>query len=338
MRLRIADCGLRNEGARLSRAASSALTSPLEGEVKTRSWTALIVIAALLASPAPLHAQPPDIRATVEGAPKKLALSESMRVTLVLEGPKPLRVDLPKQLLTADANVAWRIRPEGAAKITSAGEGREQWRQVYRLDPYAEGAPLAASFSAVTVNGQSVTWPRIEVEVRKSVGELATTPPRAPVGVEEPVPCPLPPPGSSLLQWIALGAVLLVVLGVVTAWALSRHPKPVPPHEQAGAALAKLLAADSFGAAEVERLATILRRFVEGRFAIPAIKFTTTELLSAAREQGWPVEQADALRLVLDECDRAKFAGDVPDHDGCRRLVALAVDWINDVSRPVGPG
>ena len=295
----------------------------------------MIVLAALAS---PLRAQQPDIRATVEGAPKKLALSESMRVTLVLEGPKPLRVELPKQLLTADANVAWRIRPEGAPKITPAGEGREQWRQVYRLDPYAEGAPLAASFSAVTVNGQSMTWPRIEVEVRKSVGELATTPPRAPVGVEEPREVPTSSPTWSPWPLVACAAAVIVALVSLVVLVRRRRAKPIPPHEQAGAALAKLLAADALGAVEVERLATILRRFVEGRFAIPATKLTTTELLAAAREQGWPVEQADALRLVLDECDRAKFAGDVPDHDGCRRLVALAVDWVNDVSRPVGPG
>ncbi|MCX7901236.1 MAG: hypothetical protein N2483_02890, partial [Burkholderiaceae bacterium] len=34
------------------------------------------------------------------------------------------------------------------------------------------------------------------------------------------------------------------------------------------------------------------------------------------QQQGWPVEQADALRVMLDECDRVKFAGNLPDDGG----------------------
>ena len=339
---------------------SSVLTSPLEGEVardaqrlwrvggevkdKARLASALFAFAVVLAWPASLRAQQPDIRANVEGAPTQVALSGWMRVTLTLEGPKPLRVELPEQLLTADANGIWGIRSAGPVELVPVGTDRELWRRVYRITPYPPptGDPAgkrAVIFNPVKVNGQSVTWKPIEVEVTKSVGDLNTTPPRAPVGVEEPPPPPTrPPPRVSVLQWVAFAAVFLVVLAVVTAWALSRRPKPVPPHDRALAALTKVLSAHALGAEALERVAMILRRFIEQRGAISATKLTTTELLAAAREQGWPVEQTDALRAILDECDRAKFAGDVPDDDGCRRLVALAVDWVYDVGRPVGPG
>ena len=88
----------------------------------------------------------------------------------------------------------------------------------------------------------------------------------------------------------------------------------------------------------VERLAAILRAFVERKFAIPATKLTTTELSAATEEQGWPVEQAESLRALLNECDRAKFAGEVPDDDGCRRLVRLAAEWVTHVCQPPEPG
>jgi hypothetical protein len=283
-----------------------------------------------------LRAQPPGVTATAEPDKTTVALSGAVRATLTLDGPAPLRVELPKQLLTADADAAWRVRPEGPAAVTPVGPGRERWRQVYRLDPFADASPLVVSFNPVTVNGQSVTWPPFAVNVEKKVtlqtAILPVTPP-------EDVPIPPPPhDGPSPLPWIAaaVGVVVLVVLAAARRRA--RRAAPVPPGEWALARLAKLDAPGATGAAAVERVADVLRTFVERRFAIPATKLTTGELLAAARAQGWPVEQADALRVILDECDRAKFAGDVPDHDGCRRLVRLAVDWLNDLGRAVGPG
>ena len=323
--------------------AASEATSPSRGEVKTCGRTALVAVIMLLASPA-LLAQAPDVRANIEGAPAHVALSGWMRVTLTLEGPKPLRVELPDQLLTADADGIWGIRPAGPVELAPVGADRERWSRAYRVAPYPPptGDPAgkrAVSFNPVTVNGQKVTWKSIEVEVTKSIGDLATTPPRKPVGVEEPLPPPDRPAQRSLLAWIA-GAVIGLVLAaaLVAVFARKRRAKPVSPHDRALSALAKVLAAKPLGAEAAERVATILRRFVEQRLALPATKLTTTELLAAAREQGWPVEQADALRAVLDECDRAKFAGDAPDDDGCRGLVARAVEWVNDVGRPVGPG
>jgi hypothetical protein len=293
-------------------------------------------------SPAQLRAQPPMIDARAEADRKGAALSDSVRVTLTLEGPAPLVVELPKQLLTADADQAWRIRPEGDAARTPLTNGRERWVQTYRLDPYTVGAPLRATFNPVRVNGRPVTWPAVEVVVRKTVGEVdpASAASKTQVtGVEDPPAPPPPPPRASPWPWVA-GAVALVVLAAgVAAWRLAGRPKPVPPGEWALAALAKLEAGDAATpqarAEVVERVAMILRTFVERKFAIPATKLTTAELAAAAGEQGWPVEQADPLRVLLEESDRAKFAGDVPDDDRCRGLVRDAVDWVHDVCRPV---
>jgi hypothetical protein len=314
--MRIADCELRIVSHRPRRAA-------------------LVVVALLF--PAPLCAQPPDVRADAKADRELVALSGSVRVTLTLDGPAPLRVKLPDQLLTADADPAWRIRADGSATITPLANGREEWRQVYRLDPYLPGDPLVVSFNPATVNGQQVPWPAVGVKVTKTVGEATTAAARPPVGPEDP-PSPLPSPQSGPVPaWVVVvfGVMCGAVLGA--AWMRRRKPKPVPPVEWALAALAKL-EAGAGGTEIVERVATILRTFVERRFAIPATRLTTAELSAAAREQGWPVEQAEPLRALLDECDRAKFAGDVPDDDGCRRLVRRAVDWVNDIGRPAGPG
>jgi hypothetical protein len=304
------------------------------GTAKGRTLAALGL---LLLAPAGGRAQPPAIRTGATADRTATTLSRPIRVTLSVEGPAPLRVELPETLLTADANAAWRIRPDppgGKAEIRPAGPGRERWQQVYRLDPYAEGQPLVASFNPAVVNGQPATWEPVPITVTRTVGDPATTPPRPPIGPEDPPPPP-PSPADPLPAWagvligLACGAVLTAVVF------RRRRVKRVLPDEWARAEFARLN--PTGGAETVERVAAILRGFVERRFAIPAPQLTTEELTAAAREQGWPVEQAEPLRALLDECDRAKFAGDVPDDDGCRRLVRLAVEWVHHVGRAAGP-
>ena len=280
-------------------------------------------------------AQPMGVTADAKADRERITLSNPVRVTLTLEGPAPLRIVLPKQLLTADADTGWRIRPDGSATMTSAPNGRERWQQVYRLDPYTEGAPLVVSFSPVTVNDSKVTFPTVPVTVTRTVSE-ATAAAARPVTPPEDVPLPPSPVPATVPAWVfALGPVFVVLLMVV--WVRRRRPRAVPPAEWALAALAKLAAAGAGGSEIAERVAAVLRTFVERRFLIPATTLTTAELSVATEKQGWAVEQAEPLGALLDECDRAKFAGDVPDDDGCRRLVLLAVDWINHVRRPAGP-
>ena len=293
--------------------------------MRTANRVALVALALLL-SPLLLRAQPPGVRADAVPDRTAVTLSQTVRVTLTLEGPAPLLVKLPEQLLTADANVAWRIRPDppaGKAAVRAVANGREEWRQVFRLDPFDEGA-LLVSFNPVAVNGQPVTWPPVAVTVTKTVGEATAARPVTPL--EDAPPPPELPPRGPVPVWVivAFGSSCLAALVVV--WARSRKAKPVPPAEWALAALAKL---EAGGAETVERVAAILRAFVERRFAIPATQLTTAELSAAAGEQEWPTDRADPLRALLDACDRAKFAGDVPDDDECRRLVRRAVDWVN---------
>jgi hypothetical protein len=196
---------------------------------------------------------------------------------------------------------------------------------VYRLDPYTEGA-LIVSFNPVTVNGQQVTWPPVAVTVTKTV---ASEDKARPVTPPEDVPISPPPPSRVPVgMWVVVAVGQLCLVVAIVVWARKRKAKPVPPAEWALAALAKLEASELTGAEAVERVAAILRRFIERRFAIPATKLTTAELSAVAGEQEWPVERAEPLGAILDACDRAKFAGDVP-ADGGRQLVRLAVDWVN---------
>lgn len=301
--------------------------------------------ALLLFAPA-LRAQPADVSARVVADRQDIKLTGSVRLTLALEGPAPMRgsVALPAQLLTADAEPLWRLRPAGEAEVTPLPGGRERWARPYRLDPFVPiellGKKLRVTFSPVTVHKQQLTWEAVEVTVTRAAGSDAPpTAPHAVTPIEDLPPAPPPPgPGHSSAPLVA-SAAALAVGAAVTLIVLVRRGRRAPrgrPDERARRALAQL--AGAAPEAVAEGVAAVLRAFAEQRFALPATRLTTGELLAAAREQGWPVEKADALRALLDECDRAKFAGHAPDDDGGRRLVRGAVDWVDDVSRPVGPG
>lgn len=276
---------------------------------------ALLLLLALV--PTAVRAQPSAVRADAVADRAACALSETVRVTLSLEGPAPLRVELPKMLLTADADSAWRVRPDGAPSITALPNKRERWEQRYRLDPYVEGAPLVASFAPVKANGEAITFPAVRVTVEKKVGGntavLPVTPPEDP-------PAPPDAERANPLPWI-VGAVVLVCFALaLVVWKRSQRVPPVPPLERA---LADLARADS-----VERVGDVLRAFIERHYGVPALKRTTNELFAAPAVRDWPAGRADALRDLLDECDRAKFAGEVPDGAARADLARRAAEWL----------
>jgi hypothetical protein len=280
--------------------------------------------------------------ATATADSRTITYATSALVTLTIEGPAPLVVELPTELLTPEAEIVWRAQPVGTAARETLAGGRERWRLVVRVRAYpplvgAAGGTRHVGFNPVRVSGQEVAFEPVPFEVIASKGmeNPDAVPPRPPVGPEDPPPKP-PAPAAPFPVWAVVVLAVAAVAGAAALVLRPRPPRPVDPLEWAGARLAKLEAAPP-GAAMVDGVAEVLRGFVERRFAVHATKLTTTELAAAAREQGWPVEQAEAIRALLDECDRAKFAGDVPDDDGCRRLVRRAAEWVNDVGRAAGP-
>ena len=80
-----------------------------------------------------------DVTPSLTADRTDLRLSDSMHLTLAVEGPGPLRVELPAELLDAVAAANWRLRPAGAAAVTDLPGGRQRWSQSYRADPYVAG-------------------------------------------------------------------------------------------------------------------------------------------------------------------------------------------------------
>lgn len=298
-------------------------------------------------------AQPAGLAPSAGVAPGKIFLSDSTTLTLALEGSAPLRVAMPEgpaKLLTAESAAVWRIRPAGRPKSESLGDGRERWTQSFRLDPFAAGNPVVIAFAPVKVkagtdlNEQEVTWPAVNVTVElerwKDAGrddlERARQETRI-TGIET-LP-PLAPPDPGDVGW-KVAAVLGAVFALVVAAALMRRwrakPPPLPPGEWAERELARLEADLAEGrattAAAADRTATILRGYIERRYALNATKLTTAELLASAEEAGWPADSAGELREILERCDRSKFAGVVPDAAESASLMGRSRDWVKATS------
>jgi hypothetical protein len=294
------------------------------------------VLAPLAAAPA-LPAPPPTVTVTPDR--KTLSLSESLHAILTIEGPAPLRVEVPAPVLLPASERDWRVRPTGPPRVSPSGDGRETWTQGFRLDPYTPGEQYVL-FAPFTVNGREVPGPGFEVRVISTVSEAKAEAARPVTGVEAP-PSPAADSGVSRAPWVVGGllgvavVVVVVAVAVVARW-YRRPPGPVPAYGRALAALDRLERDGVSGQALAESVAAVLREFVEGRFGIPAARLTSSELLAAAEQAVGSVEKADRLRRILDGLDRVRFGGEVADDRGCRGLADAVREWLHQVG-PAGP-
>lgn len=294
----------------------------------------LILLSGLLAPP--LHAQPPQVTLSTKPDRTDLRLADSLRVTFAVEGPAPLRIDPPEPALSAESNPAWRIRPAGPAAVEKLPGDRERWSRVYRLDPYLPADPATITFAPVKVNGTERNWPEVTVRVRTNLTTAKAEDARPVTGIEQ-LP-PAPPGNPDEPGWVVAGfwlvGVAAVLLTVLVRRAF-RKPPPLPPGEWASAAFDRLERDGTSGRELADRLADVLRGFVERRFGLPASKLTTAELIAEGERAGWAADTTAELRTVLERCDRAKFAGETPDEKEAAELLGRAREWVRGASPAV---
>jgi hypothetical protein len=294
-----------------------------------RAFSAGLAIALCLAlAPPTSSAQIADITATATASRKSIDLSESVRVIVVIEGPAPLRVELPKTLLAPETEQDWKIQPDGPAAITPAGPDRQRWTQAFRLDPYVFGNSMVILFSPMRVNGREIPGPSCEVSVEDPKIDTKPGSSMGVTGIEE-----LPPraghPGSSLRWWWIPVVVALASFALI--WRYRRRPRPLSPVEWVRQEFDRLERSGLAGAPLVHGSAAVVRGFIERRFGFPAPRLTTQELLAAVEQASWPATETEPLQQILEESDRVKFAGDVPDDEACRELLARSREWVHRV-------
>jgi hypothetical protein len=269
-----------------------------------------------------------EITSRLSADRKALRLSDSVHVTLTIEGDAPLRVELPPEVLDDPSAAIWRARPEGPAHITDLPNKRQKWTRTYRVDPYVPGDAVrlgfapAQVFAGGAVQPKSVSWPPVELRVTTSVAGTAAEA-RPPTGIEKLPPIDTPPrPVGVYVIGIALLAVVLAGLAFLLV-RLLRRPAPTPTPQQSA-----LIQLDELGAADpafAERLSETLRRFVETVTPVAATTLTTAELVAELKQaEAWPSERLAELAAVLGWCDGVKFAGRQPTAAATADLIAAA--------------
>ena len=277
------------------------------------------VVLSLLLLSQTASAQPPawaqtfdTMRVTLSVDKRSLGIAERLTLSVALEteyGGEP-RVEMPDQDRYLGAFLVTERQTVGPIRLAGA---RRRWQHELSLQAEQAGRltipALAIEFGTPT---QTVLTQPIAVTVTSVVPEdaLVTKPRDIAAPVLPPAPAALTF-GNGLLALLA-GLLLALLLGRYIG-RQRRAPAAPGALEAALAALDELQpqALDyAHSQAFYTRLSTILRRYLEAQFALPALRQTSAELLAAAAASDSPIAQHQrVLRPVLTQCDLAKFAG-----------------------------
>lgn len=261
-------------------------------------WVLVVALAVLATGRTPAD----EIASAMHLDSRDIRLSDSVRVTFEIAGPKPLVVEVSKEPLLGESAAVWNVRPESQPQTVDLPGDRQKWTATYVAEPFAPGESTLhfAPFS-VRADGKyrQIEWEPRGVKVQTPLSlETALRPI---TGIEDLPPLPTPSAEVPLVAVVG-GAVLLVLLAAGVVLRLRRRvDPPLSPVVWYERRLTNAKTADD--------LATAVRGYIERRAGIPAGQRTTEELMAelAASESVGP---ANEVRDVLDACDRAKFAGD----------------------------
>jgi hypothetical protein len=279
---------------------------------------------------------------TPSGDPHSLPIADEATVTVRVESAAPLHVEASQD---KKATPLWSLEPKGPPRASEA-KGAAVWEQEYVLTPHKEGEHLIElpplRYRTGEGEWRSVTWKPVKVRVTTEIAKVEPSSARDITAIED-VPAAEPARGWLLWAGLGLGVLLLGVMALVLGSRRAPKPPALPPHEWALRELARLAERCPAGGEEVEALLTalsgVLRRYLEGRFQIPAERQTTAEFLEAVRtNSALSSEQQTALGELLKRCDLAKFARVWPSAEECQALVIEARDFVEKTAPKAAAG
>lgn len=172
-------------------------------------------------------------------------------------------------------------------------------------------------------------------------------------GTIKPIKGPIAAPLTlaEILPWIIIGVAFLLIGTGIAYYLLKRkkkqpvvfkRPKPkLPPHHIALDELEKLKNEKLWQHNKIKayhsRISDILRIYIEGNFAIPAMEQTTWEIIRSFA--GAKIEHAnlERLREILELADLAKFAKLKPLPDENERSMEQAVTFVKNTMPKSAP-
>jgi hypothetical protein len=274
------------------------------------------------------------VTTTVVVTPKSPLIGDIMSLTLTVEAKDGVELTMPK---SREAFSRFEITDEDQGR--EAIDGGERHTQSYKIQTSSSGRLRIPPMRLVFVDTRpgeeasgeerELLTEEIAILVRPVLsGEEATDATLRPIRrpLEEHL-------GPSLWQrywWAFLGGPLLLatlVAGLI--WRRGRKAVQISPYERASVALSEL---EAGGLPDEEardywyvELSSIVRRYLEDRFALRAPELTTEEFLRVAQRSVLISSEHKALlSSFLADCDQVKFAGYAPGEEESRSVLAAA--------------
>src|SRR5579871_1123343 len=266
----------------------------------------------------------------------KIALSSQLRLTLIIEGPAPVEVDVPQPLVNSPD---WRTRAD-APQSTALPDGRERWQQSFHLEPFRVGDVALALQPLRYRTGNEVrdwqlVWPSSNIEVSSSVKDVELGSARSVTDIDRLPPAELP--ASNWHYFAGTTVIVLIACIAVIVWRNRRDSRQQTLFTPAERALKSLSALEENGGPAPDQLpvlADVLRRFLEERFQFAATRQTTGEFhATLLRSQVLAAGQVEIVADLLARCDLVKFAGARFDHAECQTLLRNARELIAETDR-----
>lgn len=276
-------------------------------------------------------------------SPPSVTIGDRVTYEATFRVPPSLRV-APSP--TATLLIDWELLAIEPPKVRALRDGRSEYAFRLVLVPWSATttAVPAIQFVATDPKGRAQVLTVAPVSIKiESVLEKAgkdaddLKPPKGVIGFR------------SLLPWIIAACVLLLAVAGWWWWRRARRAAAlalagmpaVPPADAARAALAELLASGLLEAGEFKAfyvaLSDILRRYLEGRFLVPALDRTTSELLGEMRRTEGLARHFTELRFFLETSDLVKFAKFSPTADDANTDSARVRAFIETTAPIVEP-
>jgi hypothetical protein len=255
-----------------------------------------------------------EVIASVEPTEATIRLSDTIILTLVVDGPAPLRVDLPRRLLDDSSARVWQLHAQGAGTIIDLASGRQRWSRTYVATPFIPGkrlplvfAPVAVT-AATAVKAQEIPVPPVYVTVTTQITRLDPEEIR-------PITPPLPSPESTTNpDWRLLG--LIVVVTLVATMFLLRQLYRRNKFQRVDSRQRFLEELDSLSRQQIpasiaaSKLFHYFHRYLESRLNIPATRRTSVELAKAEEILGLHPALRDLILECLHREDQLRFSGE----------------------------